>query len=151
MPINHVTENEDEDNFDIVLGNCGTSSILRVTRDTDCIVIKYKKIKNSRKVVLFLTENGTVEVRFFENEGNTYNKKCNLSESDCNLTQIAEFLTIGQTELKYSVESTNLRTKLISFINSLNKWNVVATITGGSHKRYRKSRKISKISIKKTV
>ena len=78
---------------------------------------------------------------FFKNEGNTYNTKCNLSESDCNLTKIADFLANGETELVHSNESTNLRTKLISFISSLNKWNVVASVTGGSHKRYRKSRK----------
>ena len=141
MPVNYIQNEVGADNFYIELGNCGTSSTFTPTLRKDCIVIKHKKTYTDKKVVLYLTENGTVEVRFFKNEGNTYNTKCNLSESDCNLTKIADFLANGETELVHSNESTNLRTKLISFISSLNKWNVVASVTGGSHKRYRKSRK----------
>ena len=143
MPVNYIQNEVGADNFYIELGNCGTSSTFTPTLRKDCIVIKHKKTHTDKKVVLYLTENGTVEVRFFSNGGNTYDKdtKCILGENECTFNEIASFLANGETELIFSNESTNLRTKLINFIGSLNKWNVVASVNGGSHKRYRKSRK----------
>jgi len=67
--------------IDIKLGNCGTSKLFSVTLDNDCIVIKGK---NPRKVVLKFLKNdkNSIEVRFFNKEGNTYYKKFNLGNTD---------------------------------------------------------------------
>ena len=67
--------------FDIKLGNCGTSKFFSVTVDNDCIVIKGKK---PRKVVLKFLKNdrNSIEVRFFHKEGNTYFKKFDLGNTD---------------------------------------------------------------------
>jgi len=95
--------------FDIKLGNCGTSKLFSVTLDNDCIVIKGK---NPRKVVLKFLKNdkNSIEVRFFNKEGNTYYKKFNLGNTDDDnepksrsLLNVAAFLFYESTGPNYDI------------------------------------------------
>jgi hypothetical protein len=92
--------------FDIKLGNCGTSKLFSVTLDNDCIVIKGK---NPRKVVLKFLKNdkNSIEVRFFNKEGNTYYKKFNLGNTDDgntrSLLNVAAFLFYNSTGPNYDI------------------------------------------------
>lgn len=162
--VNRVTL--DEDNFHIDLGNCGTSSIFTGTLHDNCIVIKKNenKDKNDSKKVVLKLDNATIEVRFFSDGGNTYdkNKKGTLGNSGFTFKDIAIFLSEypGDFNSRYSADEKEIKDKLNMFIsvNSLNDWvplinrfgtNVVASVTGGSHKRYRKSRKSRKYQSRK--
>jgi hypothetical protein len=157
--VNRVTN--EANNFHIDLGNCGTSSIITRTFDDDCIVIKKmeNKDKNDSKKVVLKLANDTIEVRFFSDGGNTYdrNTKGILGNTGCTFKDIAGFLSEEPEDTeafdsRYSTDGKEIEDKLKVFLmfNSLNKWiplinrfgtNVVASVTGGSHKRYRKSRK----------
>jgi hypothetical protein len=64
-------------NFEITMDNCGTSSKLTLTRDKDCIKIKFRKNDGTfdpKKVVLQLSKNNPrgIEVKFFKDDSNTY-------------------------------------------------------------------------------
>lgn len=91
MPVNYIQNEVGVVNFHIDLGNCGTSRILTPTFDDDCIVIK-KNGNDSKKVVLKL-DNDTIEVRFFRNGGNTYDKKGILGNHNFTFNDIAIFLS----------------------------------------------------------
>jgi hypothetical protein len=81
-------------NFEINLGNnCGTSSILKVTRDNDCIKIKCRQDNrtfNPQKVILKLNDATppTIGVTFFNDDSNTYRRRDNTDRGSTSLLKI---------------------------------------------------------------
>ena len=86
-------------NFEITLGNCGTSSKLTLTLDNDCIKIKYRKEDGTfypQKVILKLSKTTTppnIGVTFFNDDSNTYRPQDNKDKENTSLLKIVSFLS----------------------------------------------------------
>jgi hypothetical protein len=120
-------------NFEITLGNCGTSSKLKLTLDNDCIKIKLRKDNITfypQKVILKLSKTTTtpqIGVTFFNDDSNTYRPQDNTDKGDTSLLKIASFLSgIPITDLpiipgnypELDLLSLELKNEISNFIKS---------------------------------
>jgi hypothetical protein len=85
-------------NFEITLSNCGTSRKLTLTLDNDCIKIKCRKEDGTfypKKVILQLSKTTppSIQVKFFNDDSNTYIPQDNKDEGPTSLLKIVSFLT----------------------------------------------------------
>jgi hypothetical protein len=120
-------------NFEITLGNnCGTSRILKVTRDNDCIKIKCRQDNRTfypQKVILKLSDTTppSIGVTFFNDDSNTYRRRDNTDKGDTSLLKIISFLSETPVS-KYPIEpgdnpeldllSLELKNEIRNFIKS---------------------------------
>jgi hypothetical protein len=156
--------------FTITSGNCGTSGKILGTLD-NCIVIQSQSPSNlERRVALkYFPSLGPslpqyFQVRFFEDNSNTYKYKKNLvyggteGVSPPGTTTIAEIIIFlkgggGDSQVVVSVDNQMINDLVQNIIKesgifALGQGQLAAYMThgrgGGSHKRYRKSRKYRK-------
>lgn len=113
-------------NFNLVFGHCGTSSLLKHTRDENCIRITMTTTLGSKsKVVLFLDKKtrDKIEARFFLDveKSRTYDNKIVLETTslDVNLYHIINHI-INPQNISKSLDEyiKELKDEITSFINS---------------------------------
>ena len=175
-----MTALQNQSEFTIKSGNCGTSEKWKPTFD-DCIVIQKNTTPqnlNRRVALNFVSDETPIyfEVRFFEDQSNTYKYKkrltneppenLNFEETYPNATSISRIIKFLEDHYTAEVTDSKIRTLLehiISFIRETPKYSdsdsskmlkclnqdYPQSLVGGSNKRYRTSRKSRKYQSRK--